>query len=73
MSDPALADVRSYLHNYTTVLNNAVEPLLKDTPEIKTPPCINHTVGGPIYIHTQSYKTTPELRTPLYKGQTFIP
>ena len=51
------------------MLNDDVRPtyfmiptFLKDTSVIK------NTVGGPIY--RDMYKTTPELRITLYKGQT---
>ena len=41
-----------------------VEPLLKDTPELRTP-LYKDTVGGPIYIHTHT-------KQPLSQGQLSI-
>ena len=47
------------------------QPLLKDTPELRTPLYKGHCRWS--HLHTHTYKITPELRTPLYKGKNFIP
>ena len=58
--------VHTMKHSVTTA-----EPLLKDTPELRTPLYKGHCRWS--HLHTHTYKITPELRTPLYKGQNFIP
>ena len=50
---------------------HAVEPLIKATPDVGTPPLLRtlHYVPSVLY----QYISTPEIRPPLYKGQNFIP
>ena len=50
-----------YVRTYTCMYT--VEPLFKDTPELKTPPLIR-TPCTQSQLHGEVYKTTPEMRTP---------
>ena len=63
-----LAFLKDYVYHHNII---TAEPLLKDTPELRTPLYKRHCQSS--HLHTHTYKTTPELRTPLYKGQKFIP
>ena len=59
-------------HRYGQILKATVEHLLKDTPEIRTPMYKGHCRWS--HLRTHAYKITTELnRTPVYKGQNFIP
>ena len=47
------------MHEVTTV-----EPLYRDTPEMRTSPLIRTPCMIPATLHKEVYKITPEMRTP---------